>query len=295
MSWSRFLLWGALIGTTTTLLNGQGLPSTSISLFKFEPASTEVLSEPKYLTGFNPTGYNNQPTFFGPDILYITSDWEANGQTDLLKLNLKSESILKVTDTPDSEYSPTRTPDNQGISCISVPPDQTENPIQWLWKYPLDRTNSGNAVSYDFENVGYHHWINSSQVAIFLVGDPHQLIIYNTSNGEVTNVDENIGRCFRMNDQGRLVYVHKAAHNIWYLKTYDVTTGTKNIIGETKTGSEDFEILDDGKMIMGQGSKLFILGDIGGWTELVDLNKYNVKKISRLAIQNNKIAIVHAS
>ena len=86
-----------------------------------------------------------------------------------------------------------------------------------------------------------------------------------------------------------------AAHNIWYLKTYDVATGMKNIIGETKTGSEDFEILDDGKMIMGQGSKLFILAEIGGWSELVDLNKYNVKNISRLAIQNNKIAIVHAS
>ncbi len=279
----------------TYAVNGQGPPSTSISLFTFDPDETEVVSSPKYLTSFNPDGYNNQPAFFEDDILYITSDWEAKGQTDILKLDLKSESLLKVTDSEYSEYSPTPTPDNKGISCIAVPPGQSDNPTQWLWKYPINRENSGSAISYDFENVGYHHWISDHQVAIFLVGDPHSLIIYNTDNGDITEVDKNVGRCFRMDQLGRLIYVHKAAHNIWYMKTFEVATGKKSIIGETKTGSEDFEVLTDGRMVMGQGSKLFIFGEIGGWSEIADLNKFKVKNISRLAIRNNKIAIVHAS
>ena len=275
----------------------QGLPSTSITLFSFDPTADNVVSEPRYLTGFNPDGYNNQPAFFGAEVLYITSDWDAKGQTDILKLNTKRNTLAKVTDTPDSEYSPTPVPDDKSFSCISVPLSTSSDadPIQWLWKYPVDRSNSGNAISFDFENVGYHHWLNIHEVAIFLVGDPHTLIIYNTLNGETTQIDKNIGRCFRMDNQGRLIYVHKAAHNIWYLKTHDTITGKKSIIGETKTKSEDFAVLNDGRLIMGQGSKLFILGQVGGWTEVADLLKYNIKNISRLAVRNNKIAVVHAS
>jgi len=269
------------------------LPQSAITVFEMREGSIE---KPQFLTNFNISGYNNQPAFFDKDILYLTSDWNAQGQTDIIKLNIKAKTLTKVTTTQDSEYSPTPTPDGIGMSCISVPPGQSgDNQIQLLWKYPLDRSNGGKAITYDFENVGYHHWLNRNEVAIFLVGEPHRLIIYNTLNQSITPVDENVGRCFRMNTRGELVYVHKAAHNIWYLKTYNVTTQKKNIIGETKTGSEDFELLGDNSILMGKGSILYQLSDTGGWKSMADLKKYGVDKISRLAIRNNKIAIVHAS
>ena len=272
------------------------LPKTSITLFEIGVEDENPLSNPQYLTGFNPDGYNNQPSFFDTDILYLTSDWKAKGQTDILKLNLKSKSLTKITDTSESEYSPNLTPDRQGISCINVPPGQTgEGQIQLLWKYPISRANMGDAISYDIENVGYHHWIDRTQVALFLVDDPNELVILNVLNGDITEIDKNVGRCFKVDKNGDLLYVHKAAHNIWYLKTYNLITGRKSIIGETKSGSEDFDFLEDGSLIMGKGSMLFQMSDVGGWKEMMDLKQFGVEKITRLAIRNNKIAIVHAS
>ncbi|MEE9374159.1 MAG: hypothetical protein V3V00_13990 [Saprospiraceae bacterium] len=291
----RFIFIFILIIFIISSVSSQGLPHTSITAFDYNQNSDNILSNPQYLTEFNAKGYNNQPSFFSNDILYITSDWKAKGQTDIVKLNLKSKSLLKVTDTDESEYSPTAAPDNITFSCISVPPGQKgDNPVQLLWKYPLSRSDMGEAVSYDFENVGYHHWINRIEVALFLVDDPHELIIYNTINGTVTEVDKNIGRCFKLNNKGILIYVHKAAHNIWYLKTYNTISNQKNIIGETKTGSEDFIVLSNGNIIMGQGSKLYMLGAIGAWKEIADLNIYGINNITRLAIKSNKLAIVHA-
>lgn len=274
---------------------GQGLPKSSITLFELDQSSSTSLKNARYLTGFNADGYNNQPSFFDEHTIYISSDWNAKGQTDIVKLNLLREAILKVTDTDESEFSPTLMPDGQHFSTITVPPGKIGEQPQFLWQYPLDRTGSGNAVTYDFANVGYHNWLSENEVAIFLVGEPNQLILYNINNQVVTELDKNTGRCLKSDDKGQLIYVHKAALNIWYLKSYDPVTGKKKIIAETLRGSEDFGILNDGSIIMGRGSKLFRLSEIGGWKEFADLTQYKINKVTRMAVHGNKMAIVHAT
>jgi len=210
-------------------------------------------------------------------------------------MNLNDESLMKVTDTDESEYSPTLTPDKQNFSTITVPPTEGSDAPQFLWNYPINRKDSGHAIDYDLTNVGYHIWLNSNELILFLVGDPHQLVHYNIESGTMSEIDKNVGRCFRLNHNNEVVYVHKAAHNIWYFKTFNVDTDKRSIIGETKTGSEDFEILPDNSIIMGHKSKMYKLSPIGGWKEIDDLQKYGINNISRIAIRNNKIALVHAS
>src|ERR1041384_5315433 len=87
-------------------------------------------SEPKKITDY--AGYNNQP-FFLPDghrILYTSI---RNGQADVYQYDLKNGQTTQVTNTPESEYSPTLMPDGKNISVVRVEKDGTQR----LWKFPL--------------------------------------------------------------------------------------------------------------------------------------------------------------
>jgi hypothetical protein len=65
----------------------------------------------------------------------------------------------------------------------------------------------------------------------------------------------------------------------------------------TQLCSEDFALLADGTFIMGNGGKLYAFNAtdaVKEWRELVDLTKYGLTNIKRIAISRemDKIAIV---
>ena len=278
-----------------TALSAQELPSTSIAIFELDKGADLALTNAKFLTNFNPEGYNNQPAFFDENTMYISSDWKAEGKTDIVKLNLLRNAILKVTHTEESEYSPALSPDPKSFTVVTVPSGSTENPPQFIWKYPLDRSHEGEILSYDFSNVGYQCWINKNEIALFLVDDPNRLSIFNVETQKTKEIDNNIGRCLKVNSNGELIYVHKTGYNIWYFKSYDSRTGQKNVIGETRPGSEDFEILQDGSLIMAEESRIYLLSETGVWREIDNLRRLGIDNISRIAAYGNKIAIVFAT
>jgi hypothetical protein len=62
-------------------------------------------------------------------------------------------------------------------------------------------------------------------------------------------------------------------------------------------GKEDFEILPDGSIIMGNGSELFRYADRGvnaQWQKVDDLKSLGIQNISRMAISEDKLLIVDA-
>ena len=240
-----------LLGIMGSLsLCAQSMPAFSITLFELDLGNEKPFQNAQYLTDFNPNGYNNQPSFFDANTIYLTSDWNSKGQTDIVKLNLLRNAVLKVTDTGDSEFSPTLTPDGRHFSTITVPGGEVGDAPQLLWKYPIDRSGIGSAVTYGKSNVGYHCWLNQRQVALFLVQNPISLVLYDVVDDESIPIEEKVGRCLKKDSQGNLVFVHKTTSSIWYLKRYNPQTGRTKIIAETRKGSEDFEILENGNLIM---------------------------------------------
>jgi Tol biopolymer transport system component len=80
-----------------------------------ESGGNITLLNPKNIT--NRKGYDNQP-FFHPNqpLLYYTA--MQDGQTDIWSYNLKTGVGLQITNTIDSEYSPTVTPDKKYLSWV---------------------------------------------------------------------------------------------------------------------------------------------------------------------------------
>lgn len=270
------------------------LPATDIYMLTMLKNGDKIsLKDPVYISGFNPDGYNNQPHFASPTQLYITTNMYDDTFTDFVRLDLQDERYFRVTATDSiSEYSPTPQAPNDHFSAVRV---EKDGRTQSLWLYPDDHSNYGNRVLSDLSNVGYHCWLSNELVALFLVDEPMTLGIGNIAKSTTQIVLENIGRCFRTDTDGNLIFVHKVSESSWYLKKYDLKNQRATTICQTVPTSEDFEVLSDGTLIMGSGSKLYAMNpkNQSGWSEISDLSVYDIFDISRIAISRNRLVIVN--
>ena len=283
--------------------DAQRLPQTNLYLFDIEPAgdTAYVFSNPKFLSNFNRTGYNNQPYFMGPNILYLTSQLAEvdTFQSEILMLNIADETITRVTQTTESEFSPTMMPvvnmDDKAssfqFSAVRIESDQ--NKTQRLWQFPVDRSSKGEPAFPDVTNVGYYSWISARRCAIFIVGEPHKLVVADKRNTQVVDIAENVGRCIQKMPDGNIAYVDKSSGD-WLIKRLDTRFYRSSLITATLPESEDFTVLKDGTIIMGKGSKLYKFHPRkdNSWRMIADLSYYNIDNISRLASTNGKLAVV---
>src|SRR4030095_10520973 len=118
------------------------------------------LGQPVRITEWN--GYNNQPAFLpdGSSLLYTSI--RSDKQADIYKYDFKSRGTSRITETPESEFSPTLTPDGHFISVVRVEADGTQR----LWKFPLG-AGKPSLVLEKIKPVGYHTWIDQNTLALF--------------------------------------------------------------------------------------------------------------------------------
>ena len=263
-------------------------PSTDIYVVGFEEGQI-ILSEdgPQNLTDRD--GYDNQPFFSeeGTHLLYTSS---REGQTDIYKARLSDGEIEQVTDTPESEYSPTLTFDG-GLSVIRVEADGTQR----LWRFDRDGKNPSLLFT-NIKPVGYHAWIDKGHVAMFILGDPPTLQVGALSSGEAVVSAEAIGRSLhRIPGTEYISFVHKRSDSEWQIRRLDPHSGTITDIAPTLAGREDYAWTPDGTVLMADGAELYRWdADTGHWTSLYDFAMHGITHITRLAIspKGNTIAFV---
>ncbi len=299
----NFILFLLAFFLLNPVLSAQKLPATDVLLFDFNQKTDSLFqfSNPKLLTGFNPEGYNNQPFFVNDHELYLSVQFpEDTAQTDIYSLNLKSLVLTRVTETVESEYSPMLVPGREGIdespsfSCIRE--ENGEGVSQRLWKFPIDRSNDGQVVFPSISDIGYHHWLSYREVLLFLVGNPHSLVVANLRDQSTRYVISNIGRCFQEMPNGDIAFVHKLDATTWLIKRLHSRTFSTHLITAALPGSEDFAVLGDGTIIMAKGAKVFKFNKTldTAWLEIGDFSYYGVRQISRIAVNKagKKIALV---
>ncbi len=241
---------------------------------------------PRFLTAFNPRGYNNQPQFFSANELYLTVQEPTDTtQTDILALNIPLRTTTRVTATQTPEYSPTLQPGGRRFSVVRVEPDGSQR----LWSFPLDRSDNGRVVFPNLSNVGYHCWLNDTLAALFLVGEnneTHALAVVGTSRQLPVRIAFNVGRCLQKMPDGRLAFIQKATEQTWFIKAYDAAKRTFDFLTKTLPGSEDFVVLPDGTFLAGSAGKLYAWNPRRqtDWKEITDLSRYGVHSITRLAL-----------
>ena len=228
-------------------------------------------------------GYDNQP-FYAPDgaTLLFTANRDGK-QTDIYEFDRKTRGARRLTSTSEGEYSPTITPDGQGISVIRVEADGTQR----LWRF--DRTGANpRLVLTDVKPVGYHAWIDSDQLALFVLGKPSTLQHARVSTGKATVVAENIGRSLhRIPNTAMISFVHRETPDIVWVKQFDPSSGTIAPLVRVMPGNEERDVawMPDGTLLMSAGTKIFRWrrGD-KDWREVIDVAAHKLGAVTRMAV-----------
>ena len=276
----------------STYLIGQNSSNVYVVDVSFSGSGKYEFSNPLFITDQNKNNYNNQPQF-ADSLLLISSD-RGDDQTDIYCYDLISKTEYKLTQSRESEFSPTLMPNGDHISFIQVSADS--NRYQQLWKIPTDLSSEPELVMDKVFRVGYHSWIADTKVLLFIVGSPrHLLQLYDTDSQTFESVAQNIGRCLQLSPAGNPSYVDKSFEDRWYLKLIDKSTLRSIVIAETLEGSEDFIWTPSGEIIMGKGSLLYALNASEAnpkWRKIADFSHWGILNIKRLALGNGKLAIV---
>lgn len=287
----RFIFWISILCASTLVAQ---LPKTDLYLAEFKGLSAvPQLLKIKYLNDFNPNGYNNQPGFFTFDELFLTVGKDTSNTTEIYHLNLKSAEYFRFTETPGiSEFSATSSMQKGKISCVRIEPDGKD---QSLWSYPADRSGMGSRLLPNLKNIGYYAWLNKDSVALFLVGNPHTLVIADVNTGKTDFIIDNIGRCIKYDNEGRLFFVHKVKSDLWQLKSLDIQNRNTKVICTMPPGREDYDLLINGNIIAGDGSKLKTINPAKSteWVEIADFSNLGINNINRLVAVRDRVVFVN--
>ena len=275
-----------------TSLMGQ-LPASDIYLCNVKWNQKNILiNKPVLLSSFNADKYNNQPYFEDYQNIYVTSG-DSNNKTDIVKLNLFDREYFYLTKTEGiSEFSPQLTPDKTSISVVRIEKDGI---TQTLWSYPLDRSNHGINMLPNLRNVGYHVWIDTKMVALFLVDSLPKLALADIEKGSVSVIQNGIGRCLKCKN-GYLFFTVKGEDGRHALKKYNIRDLSIEEVAVLPEKTEDFEVLTNGNIIFANGGKIKMLNvsTFPPQTSLVcNLEDYGIKNINRLVSERDRIVVVN--
>ncbi len=282
-----------LLLLSSTMLSAQ-LPNTNIYMLTLTKGGGKYnIKAPVFMTVFNKTGYNNQPSFISDDEIVFTTNYYSADQTEISKFDLYEETLTRLTYTDESEYSPQKSGKDGAISCVRV---EMDGKTQTLSIYPGDGIGYAKRVLHNTNNIGYYEWMDNNEVALFLVEAPdHNLAIANSKSERRKIILDKIGRSLHKSLNGELYFLHKETESDWIIKSYNLLTNKSRIITKSLQGVEDFELLNDGSILMGKGSKLYRYDPKSAskeWQLISDLSGYGIKNITRMAARKNRLVIV---
>ena len=273
----------------------QAYSQTGSEIFLFDVKSKKgniTLSNPQNIT--NHKGYDNQPSFHRIEPMVYYSSFNDDGRSDIKIYNYKTKKTSNLTQTQEREYSPTLTPDGKYISCII----QRDNNAQDLGMYPIGGGNP--VVLINHLVVGYHAWVDTDRILLFVLGEPQTLRLHNIKTEEDKTLTDKIGRSLhRIPTKNAMSFVKKTTETEWSVMQLDNETLTITKLIDTLPQREDLCWTPDGKLLMSDGAKIFINDPYGDkqWKEMAwPEGAKNLKGITRLAMnaKGNKLTVVVA-
>lgn len=240
----------------------------------------------------NNPGYDSQPFFIDNEQIVYARTYD--NLTDIIKYHLKNKSLINISETKiGGEYSPQKIPNSNYYAAVRL--DTTG--LQRLYKYDSDSKQS----SLLFKNL---------QIAYYSFYDENRLLSSVLSGANLDLVYSDISK--KLNDT-LLVKVGRSIHKVpntidtmsytsvndegnMDVFQLDITTLESFFVSQLPVGIQDHIWLDESTLLIGSLDKLFLLDLFGNgdWKLVADLSKYNIKDISRLAVNpdGSKLAMV---
>ncbi|OOG73697.1 hypothetical protein [Algoriphagus sp. A40] len=239
--------------------------------------------------------YDNQPNFIN-EYQMVFSAADEKGNHDIIVYNFNSDKFTNLSKTADrSEFSPTLTDCGLYVSAVVMEPDSTQR----LWLYP---TNFGEPelLYDDIAPVGYYDWYDN-KAAMFILGEPNKLV-YAKGKGELLEIDDQIGRSIKRRPKtSQISYLSMKSPKETLaglelpIRTFDIESGTPQVLGFGLAGSLDFIWLDTNYLLMAQGNGIYRKKSTDSeWEFLGKIESDTHQNITRMAYSPdlNKLVVV---
>lgn len=286
----------ALVGAGAAVLTAaeQGRsqqPDTEVFLAALSSTLTPAVYGPVVNISRN-AGYDNQPSFTpdGRAILFTSN--RDGAQTDIYRYDIGAREVSRVTDTPESEYSPLVAPDAASFSVVRVEADQRQR----LWRFDLDGSNPRLVVD-GVDGIGYHAWIDPTHLALFVLGEggaPASLQLLETTTESTSLIETGIGRAILIRpEHGTVSFVSSPREGAWSVKEVDPATREVRVVAPIPDEHRTQDMAWDpatGRLLMARGSQIWAWLPNGGWRLLGSLAGFGVRNITRLAVSPDDAA-----
>ena len=241
----------------------------------------------------NSPSYHNQPYFDLSNNRLLFSAMKNGQQTDIFEASLETLRIKNLTQSPQSEYSPTVLPDRSGLSGIKVD-DQGK---QWLWSWSREGVSRGKLLT--AEPIGYHVWLNQTDVLVFVLQDEKQTghtlerHSLNASNTDVFIIDQNIGASLWAIPQSQKFSYSRMRKGKHQLMSYSPSDGKVELLTDLPVTSAYYAWAPDGVAVTVSGesgnTNRLIAWDpkYTAWQPYLDMSERCHAGISRIAISHD--------
>jgi hypothetical protein len=278
-------------------------PDTDIYL---APLKTEdgriTVGAPANIT--NNPGYDNQPSFTpdGRSVLFTSQrgpspglrDAAATAQTDVYRYDIGARSIARVTQTPESEYSPTVMLDGERLSVVRVEADGTQRLAAIAPSGPKIQID---VILPGVTPVGYHAWADDHTLALFVLGAngaPATLQLADTRSGQARVIATDIGRSIqRMPGSGPARHIsfvqrqREGDRTTLVIEELDPATGAVTPLTRAVEGSREADVAwtPDGTLLMANDDVLYAWSrGQSGWKAVTSLSQLSLHGVTRLAV-----------
>ncbi|MBL0294579.1 MAG: hypothetical protein IPQ04_10025 [Saprospiraceae bacterium] len=262
---------------------GSQIPIQNVYLATFETVglSSKVTSI-SLIDNHNIGYYNNQPFYAKDSVLLYTANQKLDTlNTDIYALNFPHKTLQRITATTQSEYSPQWLKGTEILTCVRVENNKSD---QFLWAYPADRSSKGYNMIPSLKNIGYYSFIDPELVALFLVAEPHELVLYNFKTKKTEKIDHQIGRCIKTSDTKDVWYIQKNPTTDWVLKKWNFRTKQVETIKSMFMKGEDFIFPHQNKIWVSADNKIYEskLDAYEGWKMILDGQNWGLISITRM-------------
>lgn len=222
-------------------------------------------------------GYDNQP-YFTPDgrLLYTSIRGD---QADTYRYDPATGRSTRVTETAESEYSPTPIPGTDRFSVVRVEADSAQR----LWSFDADGSRP-RLILEDVAPVGYHAWAGD-RVALYVLGDPATLRLADPATGAVRLVAQRIGRSIQAVPGRPAISFTQDLLSGWVIRELRVADGQVRTLAPMLAEDEYHAWTPDGDLLTAHGTEVFQLNSgTNDWRPVVDVSRYGLGAVTRLAV-----------
>ncbi|MBT0586130.1 TolB family protein [Alteromonas oceanisediminis] len=296
---SSLLLMALFLGISNAFAEDEktkaNFPHTDIFLFDLISTKEDVsLRNPRNIT--QRKGYDNQPKFTpNSDTLVFSRGDEY--QTDVYEYVLSSGEINQLTDSPETEFSPTPSPDNQSIAFVS---DRNGSVF-------LGRRNDLNnpvwalADTDNREPIGYFAWDHSNDNFFYWSRYGYSVTLVNQRTGMYHFVAGNTppSTPHLIPNSDNFSFVHRQLNEQVWIKALDPATKAVRPLVQITGPNMNYAWAPDGTIFMIQNNVLMRIAPSAqnDWQRVADLTTFNIKDAARLAVSpdGEKLAVVGTS